>query len=110
MVVRYGLTDRLSADLQTRWRNKMDMIGDPSLVTNGVPIPAFWTSNLNVNYRMPVASGQLDAFVNVQNMFDRLPPPANFYGTMANTGQFGGWAIGDDIIGRYITAGLRYKL
>jgi outer membrane receptor protein involved in Fe transport len=109
LLVRYGFTSQLSADLQTRWRNSLSMIGDPTLATNGVPIPSFWTSNLNVNYRVPAVSGEMDVFVNVQNVFDKLPPPANFYGTAATTGQFGGFAVGDDIIGRYFTAGLRYK-
>lgn len=109
LLIRYGFTDQLSADLQTRWRNSMSMIGDPSVATSGESIPSFWSSNLNLNYHVPAASGELDVFLNVQNLFDQEPPPANFYGTLANTGQFGGWAIGDDIVGRYFTVGARYK-
>jgi outer membrane receptor protein involved in Fe transport len=110
LLARYGITDKLSADLQTRFRNSMAMIGDPSLATNGVPIPSASFSNLNLNYRTPAANGELEVFLNVQNLFDKKPPPANFYGTAATTGQFGGFAIGDDVIGRYFTAGVRYKL
>ena len=110
LTVRYGFTDRLSADWQWRWRNSMAMIGDPSVVTNGVPIPGVTFSNVNVNYRVKAGTGTLDLFLNVQNVFNQLPPPANFYGTASNTGQFGGWAVGDDIMGRYYTFGLRYKL
>ena len=109
LLIRYGFTERLSADLQTRWRNSMSMIGDPSLATNGEPIPHAWYSNLYVNYRMATGLGDIDFFMNVQNVFDKEAPPANFYGTAANTGQFGGFANGDDVIGRYYTAGLRYK-
>ncbi len=109
VLIRYGVTDRFSADLQTRWRNSMSMIGDTSVNTRGDRVPSFWTSNLNLNYRLQVAGGDMDMFLNVQNLLDKKPPPANFFGTLANVGQFGGWAIGDDIVGRYYTAGVRYK-
>jgi outer membrane receptor protein involved in Fe transport len=84
------------------------MIGDPSLRTDGTPISSVWFSNLSVTYRPQGALEGLDVSLNVQNLFDKEPPPANFYGTAANTGQFGGFAAGDDVIGRYYTAGLRY--
>ena len=71
--------------------------------------PRSLASNLNLNYRVAAVKGELDVFLNVQNLFNKKPPPANFYGTMANTGQFGGWATSDDIVGRYYTAGARYK-
>ncbi len=87
----------------------MSMIGDPALATTGQKVKSLWTSNLNLNYRVAAVKGELDVFLNVQNLFNKKPPPANFYGTMANTGQFGGWATSDDIVGRYYTAGARYK-
>ena len=86
LLVRYGFTDRLSADLQTRWRNSMAMVGDPSLATSGIPIPSASFSNVNVNYRMPLATGELDAYLNVQNMFNKLAPPGSAnYGTCRTT-------------------------
>jgi iron complex outermembrane receptor protein len=45
----------------------------------------------------------------VQNLFNRIPPGANFSGTQQNPGQFGGFPIGDDPVGRYFVAGLRFK-
>jgi outer membrane receptor protein involved in Fe transport len=108
LLIRYGFTESLSADLQTRWRNNLRMTGDPSLRTTGTPIPSAWYSNLSVNYAAAGTLEGLNVFVNVQNLFDAEAPPANFYGTAANTGQFGGFASGDDVIGRYYTLGLRY--
>jgi outer membrane receptor protein involved in Fe transport len=110
--LRYGITERLSADWQTRYRNSMAMIGDPSIATTGTPVPGAMFSGLNLNYRMPVAvgtNGKLDIFLNVQNIFNALPPVANFYGTASNIGTFGGFAVGDDIVGRYFTAGVRLQ-
>ena len=112
LLLRYGFTDRLSVDWQTRYRNSMAMINDPSLATNNVPIPGATFTNLNVNYRLPLsigADGKVDFFANISNLFNAVPPPANFYGTLGNVGQFGGFPIGDDPIGRYFTAGVRLQ-
>jgi iron complex outermembrane recepter protein len=49
-------------------------------------------------------------FLNVQNLLDKTPPPAAFYSAQTQPGQFGGFAVGDDPIGRYWTLGLRVKL
>ena len=107
--LRYGFTERLVADLQTRYRNSLAMLGDPSVRTDGVPIRGATFTSLNVNYRMPVGAATMDLFLNVQNLLNSAPPAANFYGTLPNVGQFGGFAVGDDPIGRYYTAGLRFK-
>jgi outer membrane receptor for monomeric catechols len=112
LLLRYGVTDKLSVDVQTRYRNSMAMIGDPSIATTGAPVPGATYTNINFNYRMPVSmgtDGTLDMFVNVANFFNSGAPVANFYGTASNIGTFGGFAIGDDIIGRYFTAGVRLK-
>jgi outer membrane receptor protein involved in Fe transport len=108
--IRYGFTERLVADLQTRYRNSLAMLGDPSVTTNGVPIPGATFTSLNVNYRLPVGASTMDLFINVQNLLNSGPPAANFYGTLPNVGQFGGFAVGDDPIGRYYMAGLRFRL
>jgi outer membrane receptor protein involved in Fe transport len=88
----------------------MSMIGDASVATSGQTAPSVTFTNLNISYRMPALSGTLDLFLNVENLFNTVPPPANFYGTASNTGQFGGFAVGDDPIERYYTAGARYRL
>jgi outer membrane receptor protein involved in Fe transport len=67
---------------------------------------------MNINYRVPVSfgtNGKLDLFFNVQNLLNASPPVANFYGTAANIGTFGGFAVGDDIVGRYFTGGVRLQ-
>jgi outer membrane receptor protein involved in Fe transport len=110
--LRYGVTDRFSVDVQTRYRNNMAMIGDPSVATTGTPVPGATYTNTTFNYRLPLnmgTEGKLDMYVNVANLFNSGAPVANFYGTAANIGTFGGFAIGDDIIGRYYTAGVRLQ-
>ena len=43
------------------------------------------------------------------NLFNSGAPVANFYALAANVGTFGGFANGDDIIGRYYNAGVRLE-
>jgi len=47
--------------------------------------------------------------VNVQNLFDAKPPASALFAAIGIPGQFGGFAIGDDPVGRYMTAGVRIK-
>ena len=48
-------------------------------------------------------------YLSAQNLFDKIGPPANFQGSQVNIGLFGGFAIGDDPVGRYFTAGFKLK-
>jgi outer membrane receptor protein involved in Fe transport len=85
------------------------LVGDDTLVTSGQTVSSVSYSNLSLNYRVPRYQG-LSLLLTVQNLLDEGAPPANFYGTQANVGLFGGFAIGDDPVGRFWTAGLRYRL
>jgi outer membrane receptor protein involved in Fe transport len=96
-------------DALARWRNAMDLTGDPSVVVASGKVAPVTYTNLNVSYRVPQKTGNLGVYLNVQNLFDEGAPPANFYGTQANVGLFGGYAIGDDPIGRYYNVGLKYE-
>jgi iron complex outermembrane recepter protein len=49
-------------------------------------------------------------FLNVQNLFNQQPTPAASGGPQGRPGNFGGYAPGDDPIGRYYSVGVRYKL
>jgi iron complex outermembrane receptor protein len=105
--VRYSPMQSLTLDVLTRWRSALALTGDPSVIVSGAKVPSVTYTNLNVGYRVPQSN--LDVYLNVQNVFDEGAPPANYYGTQANVGLFGGYAIGDDPIGRYYSLGLRYQ-
>jgi outer membrane receptor protein involved in Fe transport len=108
LMVRYKPTDSLTLDLMHRWRSSLGLTPDPTAVSIGRVKSAQYTT-INVGYRVLAASHPLDLFLNVQNLFDKEPPPANFNGTAGSPGLFGGFPIGDDPIGRYYTAGLKYQ-
>jgi iron complex outermembrane receptor protein len=106
--VRYSPTRDLNVDVMERWRSALAVSADPTQVTTG-GVKSFATTNLNIDYRIKLTSGTMNVYFNVQNLFNRIPPGANFSGTQQNPGQFGGFPIGDDPVGRYFVAGLRFN-
>jgi outer membrane receptor protein involved in Fe transport len=108
-MLHYGITNRFSADVLTRQRGSLAMTGDPSLITTGQKVPAVSYTNLTLNYGVPQGTGKLDVYLNVQNLFNEPAPPANVNSTPVQIGLLGGFAIGDDPIGRYYSLGLRFK-
>jgi hypothetical protein len=82
------------------------LTGDPTVLQSGQRTPA--VSDTHLNYHVPHSTGKPDVFLNLQNLFDKDAPPANDYGTQTSVGTLGGFAIGDDVVGRYYAAGLRY--
>ncbi|HTK34031.1 MAG TPA: TonB-dependent receptor [Caulobacteraceae bacterium] len=98
-----------SLDWQTRYSGKLNRSGNPSLVFADPPLPAIMTSDINVAYRFKVSGHDLNAFVNVQNLFNQ-PPRISPNLTYAGIPGFGNPIVqGDDGIGRYFTFGVRMK-
>jgi hypothetical protein len=109
LFARYSPLKDLNVDLMARWRSALGSVPTrPRSRPGGVK--SFATTNLNIDYKIKLASGALNLYFNVQNLFNKIPPGANFSGTQQNPGMFGGFAIGDDPVGRYFAAGLRYHL
>jgi outer membrane receptor protein involved in Fe transport len=106
---RIGVTERFSVDLLERWRSALGITADPTQFTTGPGSAAFYTTNLNLTYQFKQGLADIDLLLNVQNLFNKIPPAANFPGTQQNPGQFGGFPIGDDPVGRYYSFGLRLK-
>lgn len=106
--IRYSPVEDLSVDLMQRWRSSLGISADPTQVTQG-RIKSFHTTNLNIGYTIRQGTGAIELYANVQNLFNRIPPGAGFSGTQQNPGYFGGFPMGDDPIGRYFAAGLRFK-
>jgi iron complex outermembrane receptor protein len=111
-IANYAVTDALSISAMYRWRNRMKLWGDPTVVwaPGEGTIASYGQASLNVAWTLPTeGSTKGELFVNVQNLFDAIPPAANAPGTSTSPGGFGGFAITDDPIGRYFTAGFRVR-
>jgi outer membrane receptor protein involved in Fe transport len=108
-IFHYLVTPDFSVDLMERWRSSMTMKDNGSSVWLNPIVPSFYTTNLNLAYTLHQAGGQYQVFLNIQNLFNAAPPPAAFYSAQTQPGQFGGFAIGDDPVGRYYTLGVRIR-
>jgi iron complex outermembrane receptor protein len=109
-LMHYNLFKGVDIDASERWRSSMRFQYDPTAVEVGHIASVAYT-NLNLTYTLPDIPKLSNAgiFLNVQNVFDKLPPHAGSI-HQGNPGTSGdGWAIGDDIIGRYFTFGVRAR-
>jgi len=107
----YELSDSVMIDWQTRWRDKMHLSPDPTIVADkSTDVKAVAYSNLTLTAKLPGPfSGESSLYLNVQNVFDQKAPIAASYANSGQPGLFGGFAPGDDPIGRYYTVGVRMK-
>jgi outer membrane receptor protein involved in Fe transport len=103
----YALTDVLTISAQERWRGPLRQNGAAGLFfADGLVPPAAYT-DVTFDYAFNTA---LSAFLNIQNLFNTPPAPWSSAGGSLQPNYLGGFAQGDDIIGRYFTVGLRVRM
>ncbi len=108
LFARYKVSERWAVDVSERYRSRLHWTADPSQSQSG-GVGSMLYTNLSVSYDVPTRAQQFNAFVNVQNLFDKLPPPAGQAGN-AFPGSFpNGFVVGDDVVGRYFVAGVRVR-
>jgi outer membrane receptor protein involved in Fe transport len=105
--INFKPTDNFAIAVQERWRNSLTLSPDRDVEAGKVKAVAF--TNINLTYQPKMEHGNLDVFLNVQNLFNTDPPQAGFY-LNQTPGMFGEFSQGDDIIGRYYTVGVRYRM
>lgn len=102
-------TDTWSVDLQERWRSSLKWDMNPSLVYSMPDVASVAYTDISVNTKLG-SERNIELFLSVQNVFDKDPPVYLTSGT-SGTPAFSFPAVsGDDVIGRYYTAGVRVKL
>ncbi len=102
--------DSVTIGLMGRWRSALKHSPDPNNVVASPKVPSAAFVNLNISYKRAVGAGEADFFLNVQNLLNKEPPAAAFFGAAPAPGIFGGYVAGDDPIGRYYTAGVRFRM
>ncbi len=108
-IAQMKLTDQFSIDLLQRWRSSMRVSGIASEVWVNNRISSFSTTNVTFGY-VPDTKMQWQFYLNIQNIFDKEPPGGGFTGNGTRAGLRDGYAAGDQVLGRYFTAGLKLKL
>jgi iron complex outermembrane recepter protein len=91
-------------------RSKIRWTNDPAFVFSNAPIPPAAYTALTLTYQLSQQNwGGGEVFLNIQNLFNTQPTPLAGSQANANVGTFGGFALGDDPIGRYFTLGVRFR-
>jgi iron complex outermembrane receptor protein len=109
----FAISKQLRVDGIYRWRNAMRLWGDPTVawVAGQGTIAPYGQLGVNFSASKELgAVGKGEFFLNIQNLLNAKPVAANAPGTAAGVGGFGGWAMTDDAVGRYFTAGIRLKM
>jgi len=109
--VHYDIND-ISVDLQERWHSSTRRSSDPTIVFDAPRVGARAYTDLTLAYRLVTADDRsAQIFLTVQNLFDRQPAPHVNTGAASTVpGFFVPVTNGDDPIGRYFTAGIRFRL
>jgi outer membrane receptor protein involved in Fe transport len=98
----------LGVDLQERWRSSLRWDANAANIYAIPDVPSVAYTDLTFTWNIG-ENRKRQAFVSIQNLFDKQPPVYLTSGT-SGTPAFSFPAVsGDDIIGRYFTAGVRYK-
>jgi outer membrane receptor protein involved in Fe transport len=108
LFVDFKPTDDITISILERWRSSLKFHSDPTIVVASPNVKDVAYTNLNLAFDIPVGNAKVQTFFNVANLFNVTPPQAGFWGN-PNPGQFGEFVLGDDVIGRYFTAGIRAK-
>ncbi|MDB6042481.1 MAG: putative Outer rane cobalamin receptor protein [Gammaproteobacteria bacterium] len=95
---------------QTRYSGRENRgTGNPSQSFAGGPLPAIYYHDLSLSYHFGPGGHDLQTFFTVNNLFNQQPrisPSTTFTGIPG----FGSPAVaGDDVLGRYFTAGIRWS-
>jgi outer membrane receptor protein involved in Fe transport len=106
--INFKPTDQIAVGLQARWRGPLKYSADPAAVVSSPRVRSVAFTNVNLNYSPKVGFGTMDLFLNVSNLFNTAPPPAGFFGNQAPGATDS--VNGDDVVGRYYTAGVRFRL
>jgi iron complex outermembrane receptor protein len=97
-----------SIDIQERWRSSLKWNPDRSLIFSEPDVPSVAYTDLTLTF-FPGKDKGKQVFFSVQNLFNKAPPPYLTAGTSGTPAFSFPATTGDDIIGRYFTAGLRFK-
>lgn len=111
MTAMYSPIQNFTIDVMERWRSSLAWTPTPATQIVSTPrIPSVGYTDLTLSYLMSPGVSQLEVFLNIQNLFNKQPPPGAYLGSNGAVGQFGGFVYGDDPIGAYFTVGVRMKL
>jgi outer membrane receptor protein involved in Fe transport len=108
MMADYNVGD-FTVSAQERWRRSLKWDNDPTVVYAIPDVPSVAYTDLTFSLKFGESS-RYDAFLSIQNLFDKQPPIYIQPGSAGVPNFSFPATTGDDVIGRYMTAGIRFKL
>jgi iron complex outermembrane receptor protein len=106
-LINYQDKGGFSFGTQLRYYSAQSRSENSTLVFADPPLPSQFYVDFNIEQEVKVARGGVALFFNVNNLFDSDPriSPAT---TRPNPGTGNAAVSGDDVLGRYFTAGVRF--
>ncbi len=102
--------DKLAMNAQIRYLDGLAPSADPTLVyAPGQDIPAFTYVDLAATYDIESGGMTFTPFLSINNAFNKEPPLHASTAFTGNPGFYYPVPTGYDIVGRYYTAGVRFK-
>jgi outer membrane receptor protein involved in Fe transport len=100
----------LAAGWQTRYSGRVSRgSGNPVQNFAGDTLPAIYYHDLSLSYHFGPGGHDLQAFLTVNNLLDQKPRISPTV-TLTGLAGFGNPVVpGDDVLGRYYTAGIRWR-
>jgi outer membrane receptor protein involved in Fe transport len=100
----------LAAGWQTRYSGNQNRgTGNPVQVFAGEALPAIYYHDLSLSYHFGPGGHDLQTFLTVNNLLDKQPRISPTV-TLTGLAGFGNPVVpGDDVLGRYYTAGIRWR-
>lgn len=101
--------DKLALNLTQRWSSSFGQNANPTLVFNIPRVDAYTQTDASVAYDFEVDDLKLTTFLNVNNLFNSRGGIFQVNGYTGSLGMNYPQAPGADLIGRYYTAGVRFR-
>ena len=108
----YGISENWWVDWSSRWHSGLhNSTNETVFDTESSTTPAVAYSNVTLTHDFGARPwGQVNAFVNIMNVFNQQAPITAFAGAQGQPGLFGGGSTNDDPLGRIFNVGVRLKL
>jgi iron complex outermembrane receptor protein len=102
-------TGPLSATVTQRWWSSENQNSNPTLIFDAGKIPSATYTDLNVSYRFGDRDGKqpYQAYLSIENLFNRQPDLWLQTGQAGAPGQVFPTPGDQDVVGRYVTVGIR---
>jgi outer membrane receptor protein involved in Fe transport len=100
------LRGRFGASLIQRYYGSIHLSGNPALVA-AQSIPAYWQTDINLNYDLDTPGQPVTGFLNINNLFNQFG--GNCCAFTNNPGMQYPVASFTDRVGRYFVLGVRFK-